>query len=183
MVDGARIAELEARVRALEAAVERIQRPVLWVPPHVDLGEGAHVDPRVSLWGSDTARISIGAGTRVYRGAEWNGPVTVGDGCMINRDSYIRAGTTIGDGVFLGPFVRLISDSHQIGSATRRAGANRVDPITVGDGTWIGAGVTVLGGVTIGAGCVIAAGAVVTRDVPDNTLAGGIPAKVLRALL
>lgn len=52
--------------------------------------------------------------------------------------------------------------------------------ISVGDGAWIGYGVTVLQGVTIGEGAVIAAGSVVVHDVPDNAIAAGTPAKVLR---
>lgn len=55
-------------------------------------------------------------------------------------------------------------------------------PITIEDGCWIGASVTILPGVRIGKGCVIAAGAVVTHDVEDNTLVGGVPAKVIKEL-
>jgi acetyltransferase-like isoleucine patch superfamily enzyme len=57
-----------------------------------------------------------------------------------------------------------------------------VGPIRIEDGVWIGSRVTVLPGVTIGAGAVIAAGAVVNRDVPPDTLVGGVPARVLRHL-
>ena len=55
-------------------------------------------------------------------------------------------------------------------------------PIHIGKNVWLGANVTVLGGVTIGDNVVIAAGAVVTRDVPANTVAAGVPARVVRTL-
>ncbi|MBM6967400.1 DapH/DapD/GlmU-related protein, partial [Pseudoramibacter alactolyticus] len=53
-------------------------------------------------------------------------------------------------------------------------------PIRVGQGVWIGAGATVTAGVTIGEHAVVAAGAVVTRDVPANTVVGGVPAKFIK---
>lgn len=55
-------------------------------------------------------------------------------------------------------------------------------PVVISDDVWIGANAVILPGVTIGRHCVIAAGAVVTKDVPDNTLVGGIPAKVIKQL-
>lgn len=146
------------------------------------MGENVKLDPSVTLWGSEEKPISIGDKTNIYRNAEINGPVSIGEGCLINRDGYIRGNTTIGERVFIGPFVRIVTDSHEIGDSSRRAGANRSPAIAIGDGTWIGAGVTVLGGVTIGKGCVVAAGAVVVHDVEDNTLVAGVPARPIRRL-
>jgi acetyltransferase-like isoleucine patch superfamily enzyme len=56
------------------------------------------------------------------------------------------------------------------------------NPVVIGDDVWIGANAVILPGVTIGRHCVVAAGAVVTKDVPDNTVVGGVPAKVLKTL-
>ena len=55
-------------------------------------------------------------------------------------------------------------------------------PIHIGKNVWIGANATILAGVTIGDDTVIAAGAVVTKDVPGNTVAGGVPAKVIKRI-
>lgn len=58
----------------------------------------------------------------------------------------------------------------------------RTGSVIIGRGTWIGANTTILCGVTIGDGCVVAAGAVVTKDVPANSLVGGVPAKLIKKL-
>ena len=55
-------------------------------------------------------------------------------------------------------------------------------PIIIGDDVWIGANAVILPGVTIGKHCVVAAGAVVTKDVPDNTIVGGVPAKEIKKI-
>ena len=55
-------------------------------------------------------------------------------------------------------------------------------PVAIGDNCWIGGSVTICGGVTIGEGCVIGAGSVVTRDIPPNSLAAGVPCRVLRPI-
>ena len=88
-------------------------------------------------------------------------------------------GETAGD--FDQPDLFLFID-HEIGPAEYRCGRLVAAPITIGDGVWIGSCVTILPGVSIGSGAVIAAGATVVRDIPQNTLAGGVPAKVVRDL-
>lgn len=148
----------------------------------LEIAESAKVDKTVRFLHTERAPITVGEHANLYRGSEITGPVTIGDGVFINRDAYIRPRTTIGRNVNLGPFVRLVTDTHEIGTAERRAGAVRHDAIVIGDGCWIGASATVLAGVSIGAGSIVAAGAVVTRDVPPNVVVGGVPAKVLRRL-
>lgn len=145
----------------------------------LELGVGCKIDPTVRFLGEG---IRIGSGSKVLRGSELLGPIEIGADVFINRDAYIRPNTTIGDRVNLGPFVRLITDDHKIGSRERRAGPVSYKPIKIGDGAWIGASVTIVGGVTIGEGAVVAAGAIVVRDVPPNTLVGGVPASFIKAL-
>jgi acetyltransferase-like isoleucine patch superfamily enzyme len=69
------------------------------------------------------------------------------------------------------------SDNHRIVSSVGKSTA----PIEIGNNVWIGMNVSILKGVKIGDGSVIAAGAVVTSDVPSNSLAGGVPAKVIKS--
>lgn len=128
----------------------------------------------------ENATIRIGDHTRIWRGGEWTGPVNVGKRVFVNQGSYIRPLVTLEDDVSLGPFVRLISDTHAIGHRSRRTGTPRKDPIVIGQGTWIGAGATVMGGVKVGARSIVAVGSVVNKDVPDNVLVAGVPARVIR---
>lgn len=96
--------------------------------------------------------------------------------------SHLMAPIVIGASCDIAPGVTFVPGSHEPGGADRRAGVGVAQPIAVGDGTWIGANSVILAGVRIGRGCVVAAGSVVTRDVPDNTLAAGVPACVKREL-
>lgn len=176
------IAALVKRIEVLEAQMRRAY-PVHWAGAEGVIEDtGARIHPTCKIIATEGRTVRIGARTSILRGAEIVGPVTIGRRSFVNRDAYIRANVTIGQNCNIGPFVRLASDSHELGGASRRAGRATFKPITVGDGTWIGANVTVLGGVTIGAGCVVAAGSVVTKDVPANTMVGGVPAKVIKTL-
>ena len=98
---------------------------------------------------------------------------------------------TIGKNVFFGPNVSLLTPIHplrwqdrnpyvkQDGTLTDKEYAK---PITIGDNCWIAGNVTICGGVTIGDGCVIGAESVVTRDIPPNSLAVGVPCHVVREI-
>ncbi len=103
-----------------------------------------------------------------------------GEGTFVNHGCYFMDGNIIeiGKNVFIGPFCGFYTASHPMDYATRNKGLERALPIRIGDNCWFGANVSVLQGVTIGSGCVIAAGSVVTRDLPDNCLAAGVPAVV-----
>lgn len=89
-----------------------------------------------------------------------------------------RGGITLEDNVLIGPKVNLITTNHPINPAERRATVSL--PIEIKKGAWIGVGATILPGVTIGENSIVAAGAVVSKDVPDNVIVGGIPAKFIK---
>ncbi|BAV06292.1 Acetyltransferase (isoleucine patch superfamily) [Filimonas lacunae] len=89
-------------------------------------------------------------------------------------------GIVIEDEVLIGPRVNIVTENHPMNPANRSALICK--PVKVKRKAWIGAGATLLPGVTIGENAVVAAGAVVTRDVPDNTIVGGVPAKVMKSL-
>lgn len=103
----------------------------------------------------------------------------IGKGVFINLGCIILdlGGVQIDDNVLIAPRVSLLSESHPIAREQRHClGAG---PIHIKRNAWIGAGATILKNVTKGENSVVAAGAVVSKDVPDNTVVGGIPAKVL----
>lgn len=112
----------------------------------------------------------------------WN--VHFGKDCFIGPDSCFMDGAsiTLGDHEFIGPRCGFYTASHPLTYRYRNIGLEKASPITIGDNCWFGAGVSVLPGVHIGNGCVIGAGSVVTHDIPDNSLAAGVPAEVKKTI-
>ena len=89
-------------------------------------------------------------------------------------------GITIEDDVQIGPKVNLVTENHPKDPATRKH--LDLKSIVIKRNAWIGAGATILPGVTVGENSIVAAGAVVNKDVPDNSIVGGVPAKLLRTI-
>ena len=152
------------------------------IPDFVTVAAGAWLDPTVRFSPHEKDRVTIGTKTSIWRQGELCPPITIGDGVFINRDVYIRPHTIIGHRVSIGPFVKLLTDSHELSNIGKRAGKSIYTPIVIEDGVWIGAAAIILGGVTLGRGCVVAAGAVVTKNVAPDTLVAGVPAKIIRQL-
>ena len=109
---------------------------------------------------------------------------SVGDFFFANRNCQILdgGGVTFGDHVFIAPNCCFTTAEHAIDAEQRNAGLEIALPIKVGNNVWFGAGCTVLAGVTIGDNAVIGAGSVVTRDIPDNVVAAGVPCRVIRQI-
>lgn len=108
--------------------------------------------------------------------------IKLGKNVVINNACCFQdqGGITIGDGSLIGHQVVLATINHDL-SPSRR-GDMTFAPIVIGKNVWVGAHATILQGVTIGDGAVIAAGAVVTKDVPANTVVGGVPAKIIKEI-
>ena len=107
---------------------------------------------------------------------------TFGRDCFVNFGCTFLAlgGITIEDDVFIGPQCVLATEYHPENPATRHSLLTK--PIVVKRNAWVGANVTVLAGVTIGENAIVAAGSVVTKDVPDNMIVAGSPARVIREI-
>ncbi|QIL41657.1 sugar O-acetyltransferase [Pedobacter sp. HDW13] len=108
--------------------------------------------------------------------------INLGKNVFINHAcSFLdMGGITLEDDVLIGPKVNLITENHPIDPLNRRG--MLCQPILIKRNAWIGAGATILPGVTIGENAVVAAGAVVSKNVDDNTVVAGIPAKVIKQI-
>ncbi|WP_316822599.1 DapH/DapD/GlmU-related protein [Pedobacter gandavensis] len=108
--------------------------------------------------------------------------IKIGKNVFINHGcSFLDlGGITIEDGVLIGPGVKLVTESHPLDPNDRTALITK--PVTIKQQAWIGAGAIILPGVTIGKNAVVAAGAVVSKDVPDNMIVAGVPARIVKSI-
>ena len=107
---------------------------------------------------------------------------SIGKNVFINHDcSFLDlGGITIEDDVLIGPKVSLITENHPIDPSQRKS--LDLQSIRIKKNAWIGAASTILPGVTVGENAIVAAGSVVTKDVPDNVVVAGVPAKMIKKI-
>ncbi|GGH23523.1 DapH/DapD/GlmU-related protein [Mucilaginibacter phyllosphaerae] len=108
--------------------------------------------------------------------------ISIGKHVFINHAcSFLdMGGITIEDHVLIGPRVNLVTENHPANPADRRSLITK--PILIKRNAWLGANCTILPGVTVGENAIVAAGAVVSKDVADNVIVGGIPAKFIKTI-
>ncbi|RYY54548.1 MAG: sugar O-acetyltransferase [Chitinophagaceae bacterium] len=149
---------VQLNVAAAESEIRRVLSQII----------GADIDPSTMVF--PPFQINYGKNT------------SIGKGVFINFDCTFLdlGGITIEDYVMLAPKVSLLSEGHPVAAEDRQT--LTTGRIHIKRNAWIGAHATILQGVTIGENAVVAAGAVVSKDVPDNTVVGGIPAKHIKNL-
>jgi UDP-2-acetamido-3-amino-2,3-dideoxy-glucuronate N-acetyltransferase len=131
----------------------------------------------VNLYG-----CTIGDESKIGAFVEIQKNVTVGKRCKVSSHSFLCEGVILEDEVFIGHGVMFINDQYPRATAGGKLQTEAdwvVVPTRIKQGASIGTNATVLCGVTIGAHAMVGAGAVVTKDVPDNAVVAGVPARVL----
>lgn len=111
--------------------------------------------------------------------------IVVGENTIFSNNVSVIANEeiTIGSSCLIGDLCLIMdSDFHNIDPLTRRKGTGSSSPVVIGNNVWLGSRVVVQKGVRIGDNSVITPNAVVTKDIPPDSIAGGIPARVIRAI-
>lgn len=129
------------------------------------MGDGCNIADAVTI--IDPSRTSLGKRVSIHEYSVIGG----------------KGEVTIGDYVAIGSHCHIVSDAHNFSRKDvliKEQGVSE-EPVIIGSNVWIGTQVTILGNVRIGDGAVIGAGSVVTKDVPGNVIAFGVPCKVVRS--
>ncbi len=147
----------------------------------VKLGKNVKIFGFVNLYGCE-----IGDNTKIGTFVEIQKNAKIGKNCKISTHTFICEGVTIEDNVFVGHNVTFINDKYP--RATNPDGSMQTEadwkvvPTLVKKGASIGSSATILCGVIIGENAIVGAGSVVTKDVPDNAIVAGVPAKIIKML-
>ena len=178
--------EFERRARELGLPVYQYQRLAAQraMKLSAELNASYHEPEEVVRLFSQLIGKPVGEGFCLFPpfSTDYGQNITVGKNVFLNSGCRFQdqGGITIGDGALIGHNVVLATLNHVMSPKDRSSMVPA--PIRIGKNVWIGANATVLPGVTIGDGAIVAAGAVVTKDVPENTVVGGVPAKVIRTI-
>lgn len=154
---------------------------------NITIDSTVKIYPSVVLNTEHGGNITIGSKTELLYGVilmTYGGNIKIGANCSINPYAvlYGHGDLTIGNNVLIAGHVLIIPANHRFDNLNipiNLQGETRKG-IVIGDNVWIGSGCKILDGVLIGNGAIIAAGAVVNKDVPENTIVGGIPAKIIK---
>lgn len=155
--------------------------------PEIQFGKSVFVDSRARFRVTDGGQLLIGNGGTVGRDTlivAKKGSIKVSARCFIGQGTVIASdeSVAIGNDCLIGEHVTIRDQNHRIDYSDVPFALQGMDssPISIGDNVWIGAKATILPGVTIGSNSVIAANAVVSKDVPPWSVAGGVPARIIR---
>lgn len=159
----------------------------LFAPLYQHRGRGSKIYGSVRMDTPPYRKFSLGRHSVVESFCCINnavGDVIIGDHTRIGIHNTIIGPVSIGSHVNLAQGITVTALNHNFTNQNKRIDEQGITTkqVTIGDDVWIGANAVILPGVTIGRHVVVAAGAVVTKDVPDNCIVGGVPAKVIKEL-
>jgi acetyltransferase-like isoleucine patch superfamily enzyme len=162
----------------LEITKESHMREFCRIAPNVVMGQNVSIHAFVNLYG-----CSIGDNSRVGAFVEIQKNASIGRNVKVSSHTFVCEGVEIEDDCFIGHNVSFINDKYPraTNDGMPQSEADwQVVPTRVMRGASIGTGATILCGITIGENAIVGAGSVVTRDVPDNAVVAGNPARLLR---
>ena len=196
--DVASIREVDMTTREFNAQLQRDNHIAAGSPAHEFMHKAAdearkttasingayHTDEELRALMSRLVGYKVDDGFRLFPPVytDFGKNIKIGKDVFVNSGCCFQdqGGVTLGDGCLVGHNVVFATLDHD--KRPGRRGDMTAAPIVVGKDVWIGAHATILKGVTIGDGAIVAAGAVVTRDVPPNTIAAGVPARVVKTI-
>ena len=196
--DVASIREVDMTTREFNAQLQRDNHIAAGSPAHEFMHKAAdearkttasingayHTDEELRALMSRLVGYRVDDGFRLFPPVytDFGKNIKIGKDVFVNSGCCFQdqGGVTLGDGCLVGHNVVFATLDHD--KRPGRRGDMTAAPIVVGKDVWIGAHATILKGVTIGDGAIVAAGAVVTRDVPPNTIAAGVPARVVKTI-